>query len=338
MKFENIQKLKDLINTSNNIVIIPHTNPDGDALGSCLALKGIFNKLNKNSFVISPNKAPDFYNWIPYFKEIKYFEDKPNECSEIIKDCDLIFTLDFNDLSRIGELSTSVNQSNAEIIMIDHHQNPKNYAELTFSFPEIGSTCELLYEIIVSLGFDELINNNISTCIYLGMLTDTGSFQYKSVSGRTHFIVSKLFEKNINHNEIYNKVYNDSSKSRLDVLGLALNSLTHLKVFNTVYMFLKRDDLDNIGYQKGDTEGIVNYGLSLKGVVFCAIFIEDVNSKNSVKISFRSIGDFACNKFAENNFNGGGHSNAAGGKFEGTSNEAIKKFIKLLPNYKNNLK
>ena len=221
--------------------------------------------------------------------------------------------------------------------MIDHHQNPKDYADLVFSNSKMGSTCELLYEIFVSIGFESKLNKDISSCLYLGMMTDTGSFQYSSVTSRTHEIISNLFNKKIDHNVIYNKVYNDSSASRLKVLGSALNSLTHIKELNTVYMSLKRDELEKLNYKKGDSEGIVNYGLSLKGVIFCAIFIEDVNVINNVKISFRSLGNFPCNLYAEKNFSGGGHINASGGKFEGNAENAIENFLKSLPEFKDKL-
>ena len=337
MKFENIDKLKQLIDNSNNIVIIPHTNPDGDAVGSCLALHCIFKKLKKTSIVLSPNTAPDFYSWTPSFEQIVYFEDNPKIGEKIINECDLIFTLDFNDLNRIGDLGNIITKASSNIVMIDHHQNPKNYADLIFSHPDIGSTCELLYEIFMSLNYKKLIDKDISTCLYLGIMTDTGSFQYSSVSSRTHEIVSDLLKNKINNSKIYNKVYNDSSKSRLNILGSALNNLTHLKSYATAFMYINRVDLERFDYKKGDSEGIVNYGLSLKDVIFCAIFIEDINDDDNVKISFRSIGDFPCNRFAEENFNGGGHINASGGRFEGSAKKAIEHFLKVIPNYKNKL-
>ena len=337
MKFEKIKKLKELINDSKNIVIIPHTSPDGDAIGSCLALFNMLNTINKPSQVISPNKAPDFLNWTPGYDNIIYFDCDEEKCKESLLKSDLVFTLDFNDLNRTGELNEFVKKSNSKIVMIDHHQNPKDYADLVFSEPKTGSTCELLYEIFVSIGFESKLNKDISSCLYLGMMTDTGSFQYSSVTSRTHEIISNLFNKKIDHNVIYNKVYNDSSASRLKVLGSALNSLTHIKELNTVYMSLKRDELEKLNYKKGDSEGIVNYGLSLKGVIFCAIFIEDVNIINNVKISFRSLGNFPCNLYAEKNFSGGGHINASGGKFEGNAENAIENFLKSLPEYKDKL-
>ena len=207
MNFEKIKKLKELINDSKSIVIIPHTSPDGDAIGSCLALFNMLNTINKTSQIISPNKAPDFLNWTPGFDNIIYFDSDEKKCKESLLKSDLVFTLDFNDLNRIGELNEFVEKSNSKIVMIDHHQNPKDYADLVFSEPKTGSTCELLYEIFESIGLENKLNKDISSCLYLGIMTDTGSFQFSSVTARTHEIISNLLSKKIDHNKIYNKVY-----------------------------------------------------------------------------------------------------------------------------------
>jgi len=337
MKIENIKVLKTLLSESRNLIIIPHTNPDGDAIGSCLALSNLLKKSGHNVSLISPNKPPHFLNWTPGFEDILYFDSETKNCEKKIKASELIFTLDFNDLNRIGELGDIVKSSKSKKIMIDHHQNPKDYADLTFSEPEIGSTCELLFEIIISMGYEDLIDQSISKCIYLGIMTDTGSFQYSSVTSRTHQIIAQLIDKGIDQNEIHNKVYNDSSASRLKVLGSALSNMNQIQGLKTAYMFLKRNDLEKFDYQKGDSEGIVNYGLSLKDVIFSVIFIEDINDSNNVKISFRSQGDFSCNEFAGKYFNGGGHGNAAGGRNDGNAEDAINKFLKILPNYKEKL-
>ena len=234
-------------------------------------------------------------------------------------------------------MSKYVDSSNAKIILIDHHLNPKDYADLVFSDIEIGSTCELLFELIIELGHEKNIDSNIASCLYLGMMTDTGSFQYSSVTSRTHEIISKLIQKGINQSDIHNKVYNNSSISRLKVLGSALSNLNVLKELNTVYMYLKRDDLKKFDFQKGDSEGIVNYGLSLKNIIFSVMFIEDINDENNIKISFRSQDGFSCNEFANKHFNGGGHANAAGGRDDGPIEETIHKFKKLINKYKDNL-
>jgi|TARA_B110000444_G_C18850958_1_gene605564 phosphoesterase RecJ-like protein len=337
MRNKNIVILKELLVGEKNIVIIPHTSPDGDALGSCLALQHILNETGHKTNVISPNEPPYFLKWTPGCNKIIYYDKDKNLCLNKIKNADIIFTLDFNDLSRIGEMDDPVNSSKASIVMIDHHQNPKNYADVVFSDPNIGSTCELLYEIIVQLGYDKILNTITSTCLYLGIMTDTGSFQYSNVTSRTHEIVSKLVEKKINQFEIHNKVYNNSSISRLKVLGSALNNLTQIKELNTAYMYLKRGDLIKFDFKKGDSEGIVNYGLSLKNIIFSVIFIEDIENENKIKISFRSQGNFSCNEFAKKHFNGGGHINAAGGIDNSSLEKTINKFTNEIIQYKNKL-
>lgn len=337
MKEKKINNLKDLLASKKNIVIIPHNSPDGDAIGSCLALMHVLNDKEHEVSVISPNEAPFFLKWIPGYNEIMFYDKDKDICSRLITNADLIFTLDFNDLMRVGDLEELVNISKASIVMIDHHQNPSNYADLVFSEPNVGSTCELLYELIIHLDYEEIINTKISTCLYLGIMTDTGSFQYSNVTSRTHEIVSKLIDKKINQSEIHNKVYNDSSISRLKVLGSALNNLKQLKDLNTAYMYLKREDLIRFDFKKGDSEGIVNYGLSLKNIIFSVIFIEDIDNENKIKISFRSQGNFSCNEFAKSYFSGGGHINAAGGIDNGPLKKTIKKFIKDINQYKNKL-
>ena len=337
MKNKNIAVLKELLVGEKNIVIIPHTNPDGDAIGSSLALMHVLNKLQHKAEIVSPNEPPYFLKWAPGFDQIIYFDNDKKVCLSKIQNADIIFTLDFNDLNRIGEMKGLVNSSNARIVMIDHHQNPKDYTDIVFSEPSTGSTCELLYEIIIQMGYEKIINSRIASCLYLGIMTDTGSFQYSNVSYRTHEIVSKLISNEINQSEIYNKVYNDSSVSRLKVLGSALNNLHQIKELNTAYMFLKREDLKEFDFKKGDSEGIVNYGLSLKNIIFSVIFIEDIEDINKVKISFRSQGNFSCNEFANDNFKGGGHINAAGGIHSGPIEETINKFKKVINKYKNKL-
>lgn len=338
MKNKNISDLKTLLFGKKNIIIIPHSNPDGDAIGSSLALMNLLKELNHKPIVISPNEPPNFLKWTPGFNEIIYFDKNEKNCTTQLKNADVIFTLDFNDLIRIGEMGHLLKSSNADIVMIDHHQNPKNYTNIIFSEPTIGSTCELLFEIIVELGYEKNINSKIAACLYLGIMTDTGSFQYSNVSSRTHQIVSKLISKGIDQSEIHNKVYNDCSISRLKVLGSALRNLNQIKELKTAYMYLKRKDLKKFDFKKGDSEGIVNYGLSLKNIIFSVIFIEDIENQNKVKISFRSHGNFSCNEFANTYFNGGGHINAAGGIHNGSIEEAIIKFKTAVNNYKNKLK
>ena len=329
-----IKDLENLLVECKKISIVTHFNPDGDAIGSSLALHHYLKSLNLLSNVITPNRHPSFLDWVPGINDIIIYDEDIEKSNEKLTDSDLIFTMDFNSLDRCGDLSSIINKENQKIVMIDHHQLPENYADINFSYPKISSTCEIVYFIIEASNNLKLIDKNIATCIYLGMMTDTGSFQYNGVNSKTHKIIAELINKGIIQSEIYNKVYNENSTSKLMILGKALNSLNVLKEYKTTYMYLKRDELKEHNYEKGDTEGVVNYGLSLKNIEFTAMFIEDLEDENLIKISFRSKNNFPCNKFAKDNFNGGGHINAAGGKFEGKIDNAIALFIKKIKEFK----
>ena len=331
-----IKQLKNLISKENKIVITTHTNPDGDAIGSSLALFHLFKKMSLNVKVITPNQHPGFLDWVPGCEHIIVYENDVELAKKTINNSNLIFTLDFNDLSRSGKIAENIDLENHKLVMIDHHQSPNDYATIMFSHPEISSTCELIFNIAVNLGKKELINKEISTCLYLGMMTDTGSFQYNGVNGKTHNTLSFLLEKGIDHSKIYNKIYNSNSLSKLKILGCAIKNLSLILDKKTSYTFLTKKELKQNQYKKGDSEGIVNYGLSLKNIHFTAIFIEDELEINLIKISFRSKNEFPCDKFAKEFFSGGGHKNAAGGKFEGTVVNAIKKFKSSLKTFKTN--
>tara|TARA_B100000161_G_scaffold265462_1_gene241814 strand:- start:5891 stop:6892 length:1002 start_codon:yes stop_codon:yes gene_type:complete len=322
---EKIKELSKLLKEAKNIIIVTHNNPDGDAIGSSLALFHFLNKINIKATTITPNNHPSFLNWVPGIDELLIFEENTEITTKKIKESDLIFTLDFNSLTRCGEIFNHLDLEK-NFVMIDHHQNPENYAKIQFSEPNISSTCELVYNLIDGFGKKSLINKKIASCLYLGMMTDTGCFQYNGVTSQTYDIISYLITKKIDQSEIYNNVYNNSNISKLLVLGKALGSLKVLKKDNTSFMHLTKKDLLDSNYQKGDSEGIVNYGLSLSNINFTAIFIEDIDQEDLIKISFRSKIDFPCNKFAEQYFEGGGHINAAGGKYIGSVKEAIKFF------------
>ena len=328
-----IKELKKLLSKEKKIIITTHTNPDGDAVGSSLALYHFLKKMNHNVNVITPNKHPDFLNWIPGCNDIIIFDENVERANKLIADSDIVFTLDFNDLNRCGLVGEAINLKKHEIIMIDHHQSPSDYSSITFSYPDISSTCELIFKIITQISDDDLIDRDISTCIYLGMMTDTGSFQYNGVNSETHSILSSLMKKGIDHSKIYNNIYNSNNLSKLRILGSALNSLNQIKEKKTTYMRLSKNQLIENNYKKGDTEGLVNYGLSLKNIDFTAIFIEDIEEMDNVKISFRSKNIFPCDKFAKKFFNGGGHKNAAGGKYTGTIDDAVEKFKRSLTDF-----
>ena len=328
-----IKELKKLLSKEKKIIITTHTNPDGDAIGSSLGLYHFLKKTNHNVNVVTPNRHPEFLNWVPGCDDIIIYEENKELGKKLIDNCDLLFTLDFNNLNRCGLVGENINLKKHEIIMIDHHQSPSDYSKITFSYPQISSTCELIFKLITRLTDIDLIDKDISTCIYLGMMTDTGSFQYNSVNSETHSILSVLMDKGIDHSKVYNNIYNSNNLSKLRILGSALNNLNQIKESKTTYMTLTKTQLVDNNYKKGDTEGLVNYGLSLKNIDFTAIFIEDIDEVNNIKISFRSKNLFPCDKFAKKFFNGGGHKNAAGGKYLGSIDNAVTKFKSSLKDF-----
>lgn len=336
MKKEDIQAVTKLLSDPQKIVIIPHKNPDGDAIGSCLGLYHYLTSLGHQTVVVSPNDYPDFLKWMPGTNEVLNFEKKNSEALQAIKEATLIFTLDFNDLSRIGQMQAVVTASKATFIMIDHHQSPDSYATVTYSDVTMSSTCQMVYNFIRFLGDTDKISPEISNCLYAGIVTDTGSFKYSSTSGETHRVVADLIEKGARNTEIHNSIYDTNTPGRIHLLGCALKNMVILQDYKTAYITLSQDELDTNHFKKGDTEGFVNYGLTLRGIRFAVIFIEN-REEGIVKISFRSEGDFSVNEFARSHFDGGGHTNAAGGKSNRSLEGTTEYFLSLLDSYKDQL-
>jgi bifunctional oligoribonuclease and PAP phosphatase NrnA len=325
-----LQELKSVLLSPKKISIIPHRNPDGDAMGSTLALYHFLIKLDHQVVVVAPNEFPDFLSWLPDAEKVVIFEKENDKAKKEIESSKLIFTLDFNALHRTGDVMAAYLETlDIPMAMIDHHQAPDSYAKYTFSDVSYGSTCEMVYHFISALGFKDFIDNNIATCIYTGITTDSGSFRFPKTTGITHRVVADLIDRGANNSEIHNKLFDNSSMNRLKILGIALNNLTVLPEYKTSYITLSQAELDSANNQKGDTEGIVNYGLSIKGIDFAVIFIEH-KEEGIIKISFRSQGNFDVNEFARKHFNGGGHVNAAGGKSLLTLSDTVKKFIAIL--------
>jgi phosphoesterase RecJ-like protein len=333
MKEQDILAIQQLLSAPKKIAIIPHRNPDGDAMGSTLGLYHFLLKNHHHPVVISPNEFPDFLAWMPGSETIKVYEKDKKNCSKILEEAEIIFTLDFNALHRVGEMENVLNTLKAPFIMIDHHQSPDDYATVTFSDVAYGSTCEMLYHFISFLDKKQQIDKTIGTCIYTGILTDSGSFRFPKTTGTTHRIIADLIDLGVENSEIPALLYDNSSYDRLQLLGRALQNMKLFVEQKTTYTTLTQEELNSFNYIKGDTEGIVNYGLSIKGIVFTAIFIENADEK-IIKISFRSQGDFDVNLFAREHFNGGGHRNAAGGKSELSMEETIQKFGDLVSNLK----
>ncbi|MDX1602705.1 MAG: bifunctional oligoribonuclease/PAP phosphatase NrnA [Salinimicrobium sediminis] len=336
MTNEEISKVKELLKPSKKIVIVPHKGPDGDAMGSTLALKILLEEQGHFVHLIAPNDYPDFLKWMPYQEEVLIYDKEPQKCDPIIAEAEVIFTLDFNHLSRAGEMYEPLQAAKAKFIMIDHHQQPDDYAEITYSDVTMCSTCQMVYHFIVNIGLKEKITPQIATCLYTGIMTDTGSFRYRSTTSLTHRVIADLIEKGADNTTIHENVFDTSSYGQLQLLGCALQNLRVVEGLRTAYITLTQEELDRHNFKKGDTEGFVNYGLSLQGIVFAAIFIEN-EAEKIVKISLRSKGTFSVNDFARRYFSGGGHINAAGGKSDLSLQETVDKFISILPNYKTSL-
>ncbi|WP_346882690.1 bifunctional oligoribonuclease/PAP phosphatase NrnA [uncultured Algibacter sp.] len=333
MKKQDITSIKQLLSKSKKIVIVPHKNPDGDAIGSTLGLYHYLKKANHQVNVIVPNDYPKFLKWIPGNDTILKYDTQTDTCETLINEADILFTLDFNAFHRTGNMEMVLSKSNAIKIMIDHHQSPDDYATYMFSDVTMSSTCEMVYHFIDKLGDTNHIDSDIATCLYVGIMTDTGSFRYPSTTSDTHKIISKLIKKGAQNSNIHNNVYDTNSYERLQLLGCALTNLKVIPEFRAAYITLSQEELYQYNYKKGDTEGVVNYGLSLEGVILAVIFIED-KQEGIIKISLRSKGDFSVNEMSRAHFEGGGHTNAAGGKSHLSLANTVEKFISILPSYK----
>lgn len=337
MTKNDILDIKQLLATPKKIVIVPHKNPDGDAIGSTLGLYHYLKQNGHDAIVISPNDYPEFLKWIPGEDTILKYDEDTKKATELVQQSELLFTLDFNTLHRTGNMETVLTSSNAIKIMIDHHQQPDDYAQYVYSDASICSTSQMVYHFIEMLDDVGSINSEIATCLYVGIMTDTGSFRFASTTSTTHRVVANLIDKGANNAYIHDSVYDNNSYNKLQLLGCALNNLKLVEGFNVAYISLTQNELNAFDFKKGDTEGIVNYALSLKDVIFAVIFIEH-RKERIIKISLRSKSNFDVNTFARNHFNGGGHTNAAGGRSELDLKSTIVKFISILPNHNNDLK
>ncbi|MEW7291338.1 DHH family phosphoesterase [Aquimarina sp. 2304DJ70-9] len=336
MNDKDIHEIKELLRSSKNIVITTHKNPDGDAIGSTLALHQYLSALGFNSTVITPNEYPQFLKWIPGEDSILKFDNGNKTAISEIEKADLIFTLDFNHLSRSGEMESALAKSEATFIMIDHHQQPDTYAKYVYSDTAMCSTCQMIYHFIEKMNDIDKITPEIATCIYVGIMTDTGSFRFRSTTSTTHRVVADLIDKGADNTGIHERIYDSNTLSRLRLKGIALNNLKVLPEYKTAYITMSQKELDQNSFKKGDTEGFVNLGLSIVGIKFAVIFIEN-KGEGIIKISLRSKGDFSVNEFSRNHFEGGGHHNAAGGKSNLSLSDTVDKFISILPPYKNAL-
>ena len=314
---------------ADRYVILTHTGPDGDAIGSSLALCRYLQSKGKQAVVLVPDSAPDFLGWLPGAEDIKVYTDNPDASEDLVYKADVLCCLDFNVVGRIGKIAASFLYSRAKKFLLDHHPYPGNFT-VTLSHPEASSTSELVFHLICALGDFSIIDKEMAQCIYTGIMTDTGALSYNSNSSNLFNVISLLLDKGIDKDEIYRRVYNNYSESRLRLQGYVLNEkMQVLHDCSTALITLNDMELRRFNSKKGDTEGFVNMPLQINGVLMSAFFRED-KEQGLIKLSFRSVGNIPCNRFSSEFFNGGGHQNAAGGEFRGTLDEAVARFHKGL--------
>lgn len=328
---QNISKAKDLLNECNNIVIVTHVSPDGDAIGSSLGLYHYLINQGNDVMIIVPNAYPHFLKWMNGSKEIINAEKYPDYAQKLIAEAELLFCLDFNLPKRASNLGSYIEASKAKKIMIDHHPDPAPFCDVTISHPEISSTSELIFHFICRMGDFEVLSKDSAEAIYTGMMTDTGVFTYNSNKAEIYYIIGELLNKGINKDQIYSNVYHNYSEDRFRLLGYTLfNRMKIYKEYRTALVWLNKEEQSQFNVEKGDTEGFANLPLSIKDIIF-SVFLREED--DMVKISLRSQKDFPCNKFAAQCYNGGGHLNASGGEFYGSLADAIAIFENALPEY-----
>jgi phosphoesterase RecJ-like protein len=322
------KELNSLVGQAKNIVLICHINPDGDAIGSQLAFYYYLKSIGREAEMISPNYLQEFLKWMDGSERITIFIREREKSIRMIREADLIILLDFNQPGRLGEAMDHVVESKARKVIIDHHLNPADFADLLISDPSKCSTAELVHELIKEINGTDIISKAYAEALYVGIITDTGNFEHGNFTGNTYRTVADLIDAGIDKVKIYNKIYNNFSVDRMRLQGLALNGrMVILPELKSAYIYLSKKDLKDYNNVKGDTEGFVNMPLSIKDIVFSTLFIE---KDGFVKLSFRSKGTFPVNEFAARWFSGGGHLNASGGEFSGTLDEAIAHFLRVL--------
>lgn len=333
---QNIELFKEYLSTPRKVVILTHFNPDADALGSSIGLLRYLRKIGHTCLIITPSDYPEFISWMPASNEVLVFrKDRAEKCAAYIREADTIFCLDFSSLNRVNELGDMVRASSAKKVLIDHHLEPEKFADFEQWDATAASTAELVYQLIVDLGGKALVDNRMADCLYAGIMTDTGGFRHSNTNYKVFRIASELVECGASPYQISKLIYDTNTIERLRLMGYVLSEkLKVLPEYRTAYMVLSADELKRFSSQTGDTEGLVNYGLSIKGIKL-SVLISD--RKENIKLSMRSLGSFSVNEMARAHFEGGGHRNAAGGQTTLTLEQTVTKFLDLLPVYKEQL-
>lgn len=326
-----IPALQKKILAAKSIILTAHKSPDGDAVGSTLGLWNTLTTAGIPATVILPDGFPSFLKWMNGADQVIFYDSQREKADQLISSADVLFTLDYNDFSRVGEMKTALLNSPAYKIMIDHHPDPSNETDILVSSTSECATAQMIYQFIVTMGWKNHLSKQAAECIYCGIMTDTGSFRFPSTNAKTHQIVSELLSVGMSNSYVHGQVFDNDSESRLRLVGFAISE--KMKVMNdlkTAYFTLTQEELNRFNYQSGDTEGLVNYGLAIKGIQMSAIFIE---RGEQIKISFRSKGTLPVNQFSKKYFNGGGHMNAAGGAANCNLKDAETLFLEKLPEF-----
>jgi phosphoesterase RecJ-like protein len=325
------------ISSPKKIFITTHVKPDADALGSSLGLANYLLKKGHDVAVVTPSDYPSFLNWMKGNEDVLDFSnsDHVDQAKKKLEEADLIFCLDFSVLDRVNELGELIRASEAFVVNIDHHQDPEDFADFRLWSTKAAATCELVYEMIVDLGDKDLIDKDIAECLYAGIMTDTGGFRHPNTTKNVHLVVAELLDLGADTSQIANWIYDSNSVNRLKFIGFAISRrLVIREDLRLAYFTISKKDLKKYQSRTGDTEGLVNYALSLEGIKLAALFSE---REDGIKISFRSSTEVAVNKFAASHFNGGGHKNAAGGKSSQGLKETVELFESLVAEHQSEL-
>ncbi|BDD03579.1 DHH family phosphoesterase [Aureibacter tunicatorum] len=334
----NLEAFGQLISNPQKVVIIPHMKPDADALGSCLGWQGVLDKLGHKTSVVSPTDFPGFLKWMKGVEDVLIFDQDDSsraKAEKLISEAEIVFCVDFSCLNRINELGEIVRGSSAVKVVVDHHLEPECFSEHMIWDAKAAATAEITFDTLVALGYKDLIDVDIANDLYAGIMTDTGCFKHSNTSKNVHEVVAQLIDLGAENSKVGSLIYDTNSLDKLRFLGYALSEklVVHPEM-NTAYFKIDKSDLQKFKSKTGDTEGLVNYALSLEGIVFAAMIIE---REDGVKLSLRSKGSFAVNEFARDHFNGGGHKNASGGRSDYNFEKTVSYFEELLPKYKDKL-
>jgi bifunctional oligoribonuclease and PAP phosphatase NrnA len=321
------QKLKKALSESNKIAITTHKSPDGDAIGSSLALRSVLQKAGFIVDVIVPDAFPKFLNWMNGSDQIIVFESDQDQARSKLLEADLIFALDYNRLDRVGLLGELISQSDAIKVMIDHHIDPDQGFDEILSDTSASSTAQLIFQFVDEMGLLGHLDAIDSACLYAGIMTDTGSFRFSSTSAETHRVVADLLDRGLRPEMVHQAIYDQNSFTKLKLMGHVLTEkMDFLPNISLAVLSLSLSEKNRFHYEKGDTEGLVNYGLSIIGAKVSVFMSEE---SGYVKFSFRSKGEVDVNLIAREFFNGGGHKNAAGGKLDGSLDSAKKRLLEV---------